>query len=48
MHLSRLVHEWSTNCIYLRKGDEAMKVDPATWKAHPMSGGLFMEELVTT
>ena len=47
MCLSRLVHEWPTNYIYVKKGDVGMKFDLATWKAHLVIGGLLMEESVT-
>ena len=46
MHLSQLVHDYTINCIYLKRGDEVMKVDLATWNAHTISGGLFKGRIV--
>ena len=36
-----IVHDWSSNMIYLRKEASVRKVDLTTWKAHPLGGNFF-------
>ena len=37
-----VVHDWSSNTLYLRKDALVTKVDLTTWKSRPLSGNLFV------
>ena len=46
---ARIVHDWSSNIIYLQEDTFVTKVDLTTWKCHPLSGNLFtIESEMTT
>ena len=39
-----VVHDWSSNMLYLRKDTSLTKVDLTTWKSRPLFGNLFAAE----
>ena len=43
-----VVHDWSSNTLYLRKDASVTKVDLTTWKSRPLGGNLFAAESDTT
>ena len=43
-----VVHDWSSNTLYLKKDASVTKVDLTTWKSHPLGGNLFAAESDTT
>ena len=43
-----VVHNWSSNTLYLRKDTSMTKVDLTTWKSRPLGGNLFATESETT
>ena len=43
-----VVHDWSSNTLYLRKDTSVTKVDLTMWKSRPLGGNLFAAELKTT
>ena len=44
---ARVVHDWSSNMIYLRKDTSVTKVDLTTWKSRPLGGNLFAADSET-
>ena len=43
-----VVHDWSSNTLYLRKDASVTKVDLTMWKSRPLGGNLFAAESETT